>query len=88
MKVHIESILENSINFNYLSSSLVDGRQDWTAHKVELCLWAYTVANQIEPSLMEALPLRQNVQSISETSQEMKEREETSEPQSKRPKLD
>ncbi|KAJ8245780.1 hypothetical protein GJAV_G00260240 [Gymnothorax javanicus] len=31
----------------------VDARQDWTPHRVELCLWAWTVANQLQPSLLQ-----------------------------------
>ncbi|XP_072536264.1 uncharacterized protein [Salminus brasiliensis] len=33
-----------------------DSNQDWTPHKVELCLWAWAVANQIQPSLLEEFP--------------------------------
>ncbi|XP_043082142.1 uncharacterized protein zgc:112496 [Puntigrus tetrazona] len=30
-----------------------DGRPDWTPHRVEQCLWAWVVANQIQPSLLQ-----------------------------------
>ncbi|KAL6489119.1 hypothetical protein MHYP_G00028600 [Metynnis hypsauchen] len=35
----------------------VDSEQDWTPHKVELCLWAWAVASQIQPSLLEKFSL-------------------------------
>ncbi|KAJ8399820.1 hypothetical protein AAFF_G00405500 [Aldrovandia affinis] len=31
----------------------VDNEQDWTPHKVELCLWAWAVASQLQPSLLQ-----------------------------------
>ncbi|KAJ8364147.1 hypothetical protein SKAU_G00129780 [Synaphobranchus kaupii] len=31
----------------------VDTDQDWTPHKVELCLWAWAVASQLQPSLLQ-----------------------------------
>ncbi|XP_062848743.1 uncharacterized protein zgc:112496 [Trichomycterus rosablanca] len=79
----LEKILHKTQQLNK-----VDTQQDWTAHKVEMCLWAYTVANQIKPSLLEELPLNDTVQPNRETSQKTEKSKETSEPQSKRRKLD
>lgn len=31
----------------------VDSQQDWTPHRVELCLWTWAVANKLQPSLLE-----------------------------------
>ncbi|XP_035263253.1 uncharacterized protein zgc:112496 isoform X2 [Anguilla rostrata] len=31
----------------------VDTDQDWTPHKVELCLWAWAVASKLQPSLLQ-----------------------------------
>ncbi|XP_036407109.1 uncharacterized protein zgc:112496 [Megalops cyprinoides] len=31
----------------------VDSEQDWTPHRVELCLWAWAVASQLQPSLLQ-----------------------------------
>ncbi|XP_028826176.1 uncharacterized protein LOC114784724 isoform X2 [Denticeps clupeoides] len=31
----------------------VDSQKDWTPHRVELCLWTWAAANQLQPSLME-----------------------------------
>ncbi|KAI1896217.1 hypothetical protein AGOR_G00092530 [Albula goreensis] len=32
----------------------VDTEQTWTPHKVELCLWAWAVASQLQPSLLQS----------------------------------
>ncbi|XP_060777144.1 uncharacterized protein zgc:112496 isoform X2 [Neoarius graeffei] len=58
-----------------------DKQNDWTPHKVELCLWAYAVASQIQPSLLEAFPPSYS------TNRENK-KEETEERPSKRHKTD
>lgn len=34
-----------------------DGQRDWTPHRVEQCLWAWAVANQIQPSLFQEFRL-------------------------------
>ncbi|XP_030625775.1 uncharacterized protein LOC115808512 [Chanos chanos] len=33
----------------------VDSQSDWTPHRVGLCLWAWAVANQLQPSLLQDL---------------------------------
>lgn len=32
--------------------SSVDPQRDWTPHRLELCLWALTVATQLQPPLL------------------------------------
>ncbi|XP_058271430.1 uncharacterized protein zgc:112496 isoform X2 [Hemibagrus wyckioides] len=58
-----------------------DSQQDWTPHKVELSLWAWEIANQIQPSLLEEFSLSDS------TNRETKE-EETREQPSKRRKTE
>ncbi|XP_007256878.3 uncharacterized protein zgc:112496 [Astyanax mexicanus] len=66
--------------------SKVDSKQDWTPHKVELCLWAWAVAKQIQPSLLEEIP--QNDATHSETKGMQEERKVTKERPSKRRKME
>ncbi|TSL82519.1 hypothetical protein Baya_6618 [Bagarius yarrelli] len=56
-----------------------DSQHDWTAHKVELCLWAFSVASQVQPSLLEAFAL-------SDYTNRETDKEETMEQPSKRRK--
>lgn len=30
----------------------VDSQSDWTPHRVEICLWTWTIANRLQPSLL------------------------------------
>ncbi|KAI4898070.1 hypothetical protein NFI96_018067, partial [Prochilodus magdalenae] len=62
-----------------------DSEQDWTPHKVELCLWAWAVASQIQPSLLEEFPLNDATQ---ETKEKPWKRKETDEQPLKRQKTD
>ncbi|XP_026114098.1 uncharacterized protein LOC113092646 isoform X1 [Carassius auratus] len=48
----LQKILNKSSRLNK-----VDGQRDWTPHRVEQCLWAWAVANQIQPSLLQELSL-------------------------------
>ncbi|KAI5624169.1 hypothetical protein C0J50_16282 [Silurus asotus] len=57
----LEKILRKTHRLNE-----ADSQQDWTPHKVELCLWACAVANQIQPSLLEAFPLSYNTEAQEE----------------------
>ncbi|XP_076826507.1 uncharacterized protein LOC143473414 [Brachyhypopomus gauderio] len=64
----------------------VSNEQDWTPHKVELCLWTWAVANQIQPSLLEEFRLNDPAQK--ETNQKPGRRKATIGRPSKRQKTE
>ncbi|XP_066539772.1 uncharacterized protein zgc:112496 [Hoplias malabaricus] len=72
----LQRILQRSKQLNK-----VDSEQNWTPHKVELCLWAWAVANQILPSVLEEFPLNDATQGNVE---KPRKRRATSEQPSKR----
>lgn len=39
-------------------SSLVDPQQDWTPHRLEVCLWAMTIATQLQLSLVKDVDVK------------------------------
>ncbi|XP_073687361.1 uncharacterized protein [Garra rufa] len=61
-----------------------DGQQDWTPHKVEQCLWAWAVANQIQPSLFQELSLTEATETVA--NQKPEKRKTADEEPSKRQK--
>ncbi|XP_026880613.1 uncharacterized protein zgc:112496 [Electrophorus electricus] len=77
----LQKILDKSHKLNKVKSEQV-----WTPHKVELCLWTWAVANQIQPSLLEEFCLNDTAQK--ETIQKPRSRKATSEQPSKRQKTD
>ncbi|MCJ8728374.1 hypothetical protein PDJAM_G00003850 [Pangasius djambal] len=76
----LEKILHKTHQLNE-----ADSQRDWTPHKVELCLWACAIANQLQPSLLEEFPLSYSANS--ETKEKTKEKEIREQP-SKRRKTD
>ncbi|XP_016314332.1 uncharacterized protein LOC107667226 [Sinocyclocheilus anshuiensis] len=48
----LQKILNKSSQLNK-----ADGQRDWTPHRVEQCLWAWAMANQIQPSLLQEFSL-------------------------------
>ncbi|KAJ8284165.1 hypothetical protein COCON_G00030150 [Conger conger] len=46
--LYLQSVKERTQALNQ-----ADADQDWTPHKVELCLWAWDVASQLQPSLLQ-----------------------------------
>ncbi|ROI16435.1 hypothetical protein DPX16_4469 [Anabarilius grahami] len=60
----------------------VDGQQDWTPHRVEQCLWAWAVANQIQPSLIQEFNLMDGTHTV--TNQKPEKRKTADEKPSKR----
>ncbi|XP_016417956.1 uncharacterized protein LOC107747858 [Sinocyclocheilus rhinocerous] len=48
----LQKILNKSSQLNKAA-----GQRDWTPHRVEQCLWAWAVANQIQPSLLQEFSL-------------------------------
>ncbi|XP_056306657.1 uncharacterized protein zgc:112496 [Danio aesculapii] len=60
----------------------VDAQQDWTPHRVEQCLWTWAVANQIQPSLLQEISLKDA------TNQKPEKRKSADEKPSKRKKTE
>lgn len=66
----------------YLFPVSVDSQQDWTPHRVEQCLWAWAVANQIQPSLIQEFNLMDATNTV--TNQKPEKRKTADEKPSKR----
>ncbi|XP_063077641.1 uncharacterized protein zgc:112496 isoform X2 [Engraulis encrasicolus] len=49
-RLYLDKITQKTKHLN-----TVDSGKDWTPHKVELCLWAWAVANKLQPSLLSGL---------------------------------
>ncbi|XP_051538022.1 uncharacterized protein zgc:112496 [Myxocyprinus asiaticus] len=62
----------------------VDNQQQWTPHRVEQCLWAWAVANRIQPTLLQEFSLMDAADK--ETNQKSEKRKATDEKPSKRQK--
>ncbi|KAK3571795.1 hypothetical protein QTP86_018690 [Hemibagrus guttatus] len=69
----LEKILHKTHQLNK-----ADSQQDWTPHKVELCLWAWEIASQIQPSLLEGFSMSDS------TNRETKEEETRAQPSKRR----
>ncbi len=63
-----------------------DGRRDWTPHRVEQCLWAWAVANQIQPSLVQVFRLMDATHTVA--NQKPEKRKTANEEPSKRQKTE
>uniref|UniRef100_A0A673G3K6 Uncharacterized LOC107717841 n=1 Tax=Sinocyclocheilus rhinocerous TaxID=307959 RepID=A0A673G3K6_9TELE len=64
----------------------VDGQQNWTPHRVEQCLWAWAVANQIQPSLLQEFSLMDATHTVA--NQKPEKRKTADEEPSKRQKTE
>ncbi|XP_058621458.1 uncharacterized protein zgc:112496 isoform X1 [Onychostoma macrolepis] len=51
-----------------------DGQRDWTPHRVEQCLWAWAVANQIQPSLLQEFRLMNATHTVANQKPEKRKR--------------
>ncbi|XP_026056504.1 uncharacterized protein LOC113042132 [Carassius auratus] len=64
-----------------------DSQRDWTPHRVEQCLWAWAVANQIQPSLLQEFGLM-DATHFSLSNQKPEKRKTADEEPSKRQKTE
>lgn len=79
--LYLQKMLQKTSQLNQ-----ADDQKDWTPHRVELCLWVWTVANQIQPSLLQEFSLI-NV-ADKETNEKPGKRKRSDEKPSKRIKTD
>lgn len=49
-----------------------DSQSDWTPHKVELCLWAWAVANQLQLPLLKHVNLKGSLNDSSDSDQDQR----------------
>lgn len=79
--LYLQKVLQKTAQLNK-----ADDQQDWTPHRVELCLWAWTVANQIQPSILKEFDLADVTGK--ETNQKSEKRKANDDKPSKRQKTD
>ncbi|KPP72998.1 hypothetical protein Z043_107946 [Scleropages formosus] len=70
--LYLQSVVECTNTLNK-----VDCEQDWTPHRVELCLWAWAVASQLQPSLLQDLKEAECSEEGLEKSQKPAKRQKT-----------
>lgn len=65
--LYLSKIAERTITLNK-----ADSQSDWTPHKVELCLWAWAVANQLQLPLLKHVNLKGSLNDSSDSDQDQR----------------
>ncbi|XP_023663922.1 uncharacterized protein [Paramormyrops kingsleyae] len=70
--LYLQRVVERSCSLNE-----ADSEKNWTPHKVELCLWAWAVAGQLQPSLLQELCKEESPEEAVESSRRPTKRQRT-----------